>query len=351
MSTPLLDDFHTITAELRSTTRPSDLFGPADPAAADHARRRFRSLAGVVHPDRADAATVAEATVAFGALNDLWNDWLAAAGLRTAFTTITTAKHRYEVGARRYAGEICDLYDATYTDGDGAHPAVMKFPRAPQDNDLLATEARALRRLASGDVRFRPYVPELVDSFAHRDVDDGTERRATVLPHLDGFVTLEAVRAAHPAGLDPRDAAWLWRRLLVAIGYVHRNGVVHAAVLPEHVLIHPERHGLVLVDFCYAATSVGDRLTAIPTTRRDWYPAEVATTRRVEPSLDIYLGSRLMRWLMADRAPRPMRRFIDGCTVAHDRLRPSDAWRLLDELDEILGDLYGPRRFRPFVMP
>ncbi len=31
--------------------------------------------------------------------------------------------------------------------------------------------------------------------------------------------------------------------------------------------------------------------------------------------------------------------------------RPQDAWRLLAELDDLLGRLYGPRRFRPFAMP
>jgi hypothetical protein len=32
-------------------------------------------------------------------------------------------------------------------------------------------------------------------------------------------------------------------------------------------------------------------------------------------------------------------------------MRPQDAWRLLEEFDELLGDLYGPRRFRAFAMP
>ena len=31
----------------------------------------------------------------------------------------------------------------------------------------------------------------------------------------------------------------MWRRLLVAVGAAHRAGVIHGAVLPEHVMIHP----------------------------------------------------------------------------------------------------------------
>ena len=54
--------------------------------------------------------------------------------------------------------------------------------------------------------------------------------------------SLAQVHAAYPRGLDPRDAAWMWRRLLVALGTVHAAGVVHGAVLPDHVLIHPDLH-------------------------------------------------------------------------------------------------------------
>ena len=47
----------------------------------------------------------------------------------------------------------------------------------------------------------------------------------------------------------------MWRRLLTALGWAHRARLVHGAVFPEHVLIHPELHGLVLVDWCYATAT------------------------------------------------------------------------------------------------
>ena len=37
-------------------------------------------------------------------------------------------------------------------------------------------------------------------------------------------------------------------------GEAHINGVIHGAVLPEHLLIHPEFHGLVLIDWTCAVT-------------------------------------------------------------------------------------------------
>jgi hypothetical protein len=58
-----------------------------------------------------------------------------------------------------------------------------------------------------------------------------------------------------------------------------------------------------------------------------------------------------MERLMGGRAPAPLARFIRGCVLTAPAARPHDAWALLGELDESLGKLYGPRRFRPFALP
>jgi hypothetical protein len=71
------------------------------------------------------------------------------------------------------------------------------------------------------------------DGLTSEDVITGLQRRANVIGRLTGFRTLAQVRAAYPRGVDPRDAAWMWRRLLVAVGAAHRAGVIHGAVLPE----------------------------------------------------------------------------------------------------------------------
>ncbi|MBX6767347.1 MAG: hypothetical protein IRY90_09385 [Actinomadura rubrobrunea] len=234
---------------------------------------------------------------------------------------------------------------------------LLKMPRDPRDSDLIEREAVALRRLSEdGDPRFLPYVPRLVESFRHRDAGTGAERRVNALSKLDGFYSLAEIRDAYPEGVDPRDAAWMWRRLLVALGFAHRAGVVHGAVLPEHVLIHPELHGLVLVDWCYSV-SVGDpdgfdgHVPAMVDRYADWYPPEVPARRRPGPATDIHMATGCMTHLMGDRAPEPMRRFARGCRLPARERRPGDAWRLLAELDELLERLYGPRRFRPFTMP
>jgi hypothetical protein len=241
------------------------------------------------------------------------------------------------------AGDVANLYRAP--------GGVLKLARDPADNDLISREAAALRWLAAhGERRHLPYVPKLLGTFGYRDPATGVVRRGNALTTLDRFWTLANVAGRFPNGLDPRDLAWIWRRLLVALGFAHRAGIVHGAVLPPHLLIQPEDHGLTLLDWCYATG--GPRpgaLPAVPAAYRDWYPAEVRGGYVPDPGLDIYLGTKCMLRLLAGRqVPGPLLDFAAGCLLANPRRRPDDAWALLREFDEVLSQLYGPRRFRPF---
>ncbi|WP_405102236.1 serine/threonine protein kinase [Micromonospora sp. NBC_01412] len=249
----------------------------------------------------------------------------------------------YRLGPLAHTGDLADLYDV------GAD-RLLKLPRNPTDNDLMAREAHALRTVEErGDPRYLPYVPRLVDSFRHRDAATGAQRQISVLATAAGLHSLDEVRRAYPDGLDARDAAWMWRRLLVALGLAHQAGVVHGAVLPRHVLIEPDGHGVVLVDWCFSVVGEG-AIPALVPGHEDWYPPEVAARRPCGPGTDLAMAAGCMTWLMGDRAPRELRAFADGCRRPALRARPDDAWRLLGELDEVLERLYGPRTFRPFTL-
>lgn len=303
-----------------------ELFGGVEPA------RRYRRLAWVLHPDRVAPADRDTATGAFRRLTELWQG-------RPAIRL-----RGYALGTPAHRGDLADLYDV------GAD-RYLKLPRNPANNDLMEREALALRTLADrGDPRYLPYVPRLVDSFVHRDPRDGAQRRMNVVAAEPGLRSLAEVRRAYPDGVDPRDAAWMWRRLLVALGFAHRAGVVHGAVLPTHVLIEPAGHGVVLVDWCYSTVDDDDVVPALVPAFADWYPEEVHRRAAPGAGTDIAMATRCMTHLMGDGAPVALRRFATGCTLPALRQRPDDAWRLLGEFDEVLENLYGPRKFRPFVL-
>ena len=268
----------------------------------------YRVLVKLVHPDTVDPSRKGPATTAFVKLSQLHDGQF----------------------RKAYEGDIADLL----TDRDGR---LVKVPRSPGDNDLMEAEAEALRRLQdSGDPTFRPYAPRLLDSYLHED-GDRKRRRVNVLERLDGFIPLSSLNRI----IDWRDAAWMWRRLLAGLGWAHRAGVIHGAVLEEHVLIHPAEHGLAIVDWCYS----GSRPKAIVKHRRHAYPPEISK-KTATPATDIYLATGLMTRLIGPGIPEQLRRFADGCSYDAPRMRPQDAWQLLGELDDLLG----PRTFRPFTL-
>ncbi|WUH95099.1 molecular chaperone DnaJ [Streptomyces sp. NBC_00433] len=308
---------------------------PADPAeAAGH----YRRLALLLHPDTAPAARTDRAAAAFARLTAAW---------QARHGTLTSPRHGYVLGPVLAEGDLATVRTARYGD---RRQAVVKIPREPRDNDLMEHEADVLTRLRTvGEARHRAYAPTLVESFRQRR-DDGTERVVNAFAPLTGFHTLAEVAAAHPGGLDPRDAAWMWRRLLTALGWAHRARLVHGAVFPEHVLIHPGMHGLVLVDWCYA-TATGTDLPVLLPRHAGSYPAEALAHLPAGPATDIHLAALCVAQLIGDRTPAPMRAFLRGCTLPEQHRRPQDAWQLLAELDDLLDRLYGPRTFRPFTMP
>jgi serine/threonine protein kinase len=299
---------------------------PAAAAASGGADDPYKILVKLVHPDAVSAARTATATDAFAKLSRLHAE-------RDGSVWRLPGGRGYRVGRRVHTGAIADLLDVDR----GA--ALLKVPRDPRDNDLMETEAAALRQLwKHGDPKYRAYAPRLLESFRHEDADR-RQRTVNIVERLDGFVPLSRV-----SNLDPRDAAWMWRRLLTALGWAHRAGLVHGAIFEEHVLIHPAEHGVALVDWCYSGAK-----PQVVIQGRD-YPPEVTGAKEAGPATDIYLATVLMKRLIGPRMPAPMRRFADGCLYDAPRMRPQDAWRLLEELDELLHHLYGPRRFRPFTL-
>jgi serine/threonine protein kinase len=339
--------FDTAVRLLRRARTAEDIFG-CDTAAAV---KIYRDLAKLVHPDRVGPGRTDEATEAFARLSALWSALHGPA-------SVTSRTATYRLGELLATDELAEYRAAEA----GRDEVVLKISRRPTDNDLFRREAWALRELRSVEGgRFRAYLPDLRDSFTYRDSSSGVDHRVNVLDRPRGMVSLAAVGAAYPDGLDPRDAAWMWRRLLVVLGLAHRAGTVHGAVVPDNILIQPAEHGLLLTNWCFAATD-GEPVPAVVARYQDWYAPEIASHRTAlmggrqalapaTPGSDIYLATRCMLALMRKRPPAPLAAFARGCLLPAPKARPDDAWSLLAELDDVLQRTYGRRRFRPFALP
>jgi hypothetical protein len=319
-------------ALIEAAKGPRDIFGdaPGDERdiRADHAHRTYRRLARLIHPDATGHDK--RATSAFGKLSALWQQYRAGGGDLFA------------------SGDIASLIQ--FPAPQPWEPALLKLARDPADADLMTREAAALRWLAAnGDPQFLPYIPRLLGTRRYADPATGSIRRGNVLERLDGFISLDQVAERFPGGLDPRDVAWIWRRVLVAIGLAHRTGLIHGAVLPPHIMIQPNEHGLTLIDWCYSCGGPNPgNLPAAVARYRDWYPPELTAGYAPGADLDIYLATKSMLTLIAAPVPGPLAAFAAGCTLPHRAARPADAWDLLREFDDLIERMWGPRTFRPF---
>ena len=364
---------------LENACKPEDVFGKLDGNQADALRTSYHLLSKVAHPDHyTNSQDQVVAEKAFRALQK----WLASAeeklksktygqdGSATAMgapaVLVRNRKQEYLVQGTPFAqGDLCNLYQCAYTLGGKETNGTFKVARNPGDNDLVSNEAYMLKQLASSEAyeQFHAYVPQLVDSFDYRDSASPHPRRVNVLALEEGpYYSLQEVRSCYPYGIDARDMAWMWRRLLIVLGFAHKSNIIHGAVLPTHILIQPEHHGLVLIDWSYALyePAADEYIPAISTEYKDWYPPEVLAKEPPRPGTDIYLGALCMLYLlggdavkgtMPEAVPKRIQSFFRGTTLKGAAQRPQDALRLLDEFTELIESLWGPRTFREFYMP
>jgi serine/threonine protein kinase len=364
---------------LEQADAPEEVFGNLQGTQEERlagARKVFLHIAKAVHPDtNRGARPEQEAGTAFKKLSILWERAqvkidAGTYGQRVAADAfapfvIQTAHKQYTLERLLVRGDLCMLYVGTATSSMGKQRVLLKVPMKPQENDLVANEARILQHLRSGE-RYgtaRHFVSQFVDAFPYEEYTTGMLRQVTVLTYVDGLFTLKEVKDVYPDGIDAKDMAWIWRRLLIALDFAHTNKVIHGSVLPAHILIHPEQHGVVLIDWSYAVLDPAGThtwISAISSTYRAWYPAEVFTREEPQPGLDICMAGKCMIDLlggdpqqhsMPASVPWQIQSFLKGCTLPRSDQRPQDARVLLKTFDELLEQLWGPRTFHAFSMP
>lgn len=231
---------------------------------------------------------------------------------------ITSPTRTYTIVDHLATGELSDVYLADSPDGQVA----LKIAHPDGPDDLVADEALTLARLhAEGDDRLKPFLPAMHDAFMWDDT------WINAFEYLDGWYTLSEVMARYP-DLDPKDMSWMFRRLLAVAGFATRMGVVHGSIQPHNVLIHPEMHGLKLIDWARSAESEDD---------------DTNVTQSVRCGIFL-LGGDPNLYTLPDRTPREMRAFFTGAK------NHTDPWVLLKHFDELVERMWGRRRFHAFTM-
>lgn len=367
-----------------------DLFGVLAgslDAQLDALAHLYRKLVTIVHPDKykADAEssiareafikatalkTHAEAKIRAGTYGDK-KVQPPAPHVDSPPVVVKTKDREYTVGNRFAQGDLCDLYESTYRAGR----VVFKIAQSAADNDLVENESRVLKKLfpaSQKEEKFYRYLPRCLDTFMFRGAGSSSTRRVNVLTHVDdkedGRVTgrsyslaevHDVYRDVYMNGLDYRDVVWMLKRVLAGLGFVHSKGIVHGAIIPPHVMVHPTGHGAKIIDWSYAVDAAG-HVKALSKPYRAFYAPEILKKQAVTAATDIFmtfkcvvslLGGDVETGRMPDTVPKEFRNFVGGCLIATPSRRPDDAWKLHEELDELLLRLVGKPKYRPLVMP
>jgi hypothetical protein len=358
--------------QLAQASRPEEVFGDIHVSEEEKfsiLQKNYRAMARIAHPDM--YRTTQEQILAQRTFY-LLTEWLEKAkekmrwgeyGSQTSSSgsILRTRKRDYRIFGTYVDSRIFRLYPCSFREDRQTHRCILKLVRDPRDNHRIETEGRALRTLARGqDVEtFSAYVPNLIDAFVYES--SRVERQALVLEQYDGWYSLEDVHHAYPDGIDPKDMAWMWRRLLVALGFSHANHIVHGAVLPRNIWILPEEHGLMLVNWSCAVfdpLTAGVGLRAHDSEDAGWYPQEIWKGEIPSSGTDICMSAKCMVWLLGGdpqtkvfpgSVPIPLKAFLKGCMLPVKRA-PHNAWSLKEEFDELLERLWGKRTFHPFSM-
>ncbi|MCA9604716.1 MAG: hypothetical protein KC619_03945 [Myxococcales bacterium] len=248
-------------------------------------------------------------------------------------------KHRWVLDTKIGKGDHADVWRA-HRDARLTREVVIKIARDADGSaaKAITAEHRALERLtasgAEGADHFARLLPEPVAVGKLRG--DGPALPAAAYGVPPGFVhDLTKVRARYPKGVDPRVAVWMWKRLLEMLSWVHASGFVHGDVRPEHSIVHPTAHGVMLVGWTAAAWRHG----------RDGR----------SPALDLSASARVFAYVLGGDGGR-LSRAVPGTlarlaeATSDPKKAGEDGWRIHGELVRLAYDQFGPAAYVPLSL-
>jgi hypothetical protein len=326
----------------------------------------YKQLAKVVHEDLyvgADKTIAHEAFILLGSwyeqakykiANNTYGDIKAASTPKPVFTPIEFMVDGKELTLTDMisVGSYSTVYRALFSGNN----VTVKIARTPKDNELLEQEIRTLNHFAKTDGDTiketfyklqRAYVPKVEGAFFIRDSSNSKFRASILSMPVDQCFTLkELVETKFPEGLDPKQAYWIYRRILMTLWMSQLQGYVHGAVTPEHVLVFPKLHGLILLDWCNS-TKINGKVKAINPVDKKFYPPEVLEKKPVTPVSDIYMAGKTMLYMLGKQPiPDPIRKSIVSCTDTKMTSRPAHIGIYHDDF----GRLLGKREYVEFVV-
>lgn len=323
-------------------TNPANVFGDAAKA-----KKVYRKLSKLVHVD-----TGAPDSDAMTLLNILWDNaenQIANGSygydLPVAGVEMIIAGNRVMVYEKLRETEVSSVY---YGEIDGV-PVCVDIAHIG-NSDLLDAAAQNMKLIATLNVQESFFYPTLICEGV-----DGKRSKVNVYQYtmpdgnvLDPRKTASLKQVVEGVGGTLRDKhiAWIWRKLLMAIGIMWHYGVIHAGLNPDNIIVTTdlELHG-VIMDGWYFASYQQTPIMVVNDAWLDIYPSKIKDTERQHPlpGLDVYMGAKSMMW--ANKTLNQV--FVDyfnWCAQDYVLARPDKVQVMLPEFDHRIFNVLGWQR-------
>lgn len=374
-----------ILEQIKDAKYPEDLFGIVEP------RRIYIQLQKFVHPDKhiESSDTVQKlATEASALLNHIWATAAIAIDKgeygerKTAIKaspeiTFASKHHQYKLATKIHTGGTCAVFEGSVWDRTLTYAnAIIRIPHSYIDNDLMQREAKVLSKLrekekylldsgkdiAEASQQFARRLPIFIESIKLKSPSTPKQYKVVnTFMHMPEFSTgwynLEQVRTKYYGGIDARHAVWIWRRVIEGMTFAHGAGVIHDALTPQHIIIHPESHLAQIVDWT-SARIVGEDMARPYSNKKweHWYPPEgkYSSVRgdiyQLACTILYLLGGDPFEMRVPYEVPETIKALLNICLQPKARMRICSMSELYNALDKAAETAYGPRKFIPFTM-
>jgi serine/threonine protein kinase len=220
----------------------------------------------------------------------------------------------------------------------------------PEHEEIMLNEARAI-----WDIRHYafPAIREVLK------LEDGA--LAIVMSYVPGPTLEQTVK--HLGAIEPEHACWIFERLLAGLNYLHANGVIHGDIKPQNIVLQPENHGAIMIDFGLAMVKPTGKDSNIGFTSHFSPPEQLAKERKpLIPESDLYALGMTMIYAftgkMAKRTdpavkklPQDIQNFLMWLTHPDILKRPNWETNLLQVFGDIRTKCFGTRNTRGKVFP
>jgi len=140
-------------------------------------------------------------------------------------------------------------------------------------------------------------------------MDDG--RLVLIMSYIPGLTLQQIVEKT--GALDSEHVCWITERILNALTYLHRNGVIHGDLKPQNIIVQPEKHMAVIVDFGLSLVKPNSKSEAKGYT--EYYaPPEEIDGKPLVPESDYYSLGMTMLFALGGKAEYVTRKEVPDDT-------------------------------------